>query len=70
MIPDNATHPSFSNLNRTVSIQFNKRLSGFRPLHNKIPIDSNNIIMNPKMISQKLVVSEILKRNKIDSNQL
>ncbi|PKU80633.1 hypothetical protein MA16_Dca012391 [Dendrobium catenatum] len=70
MIPYNATHTSFINLNRTVSIQFNKGFDGFRPLHHTIPIASNNTIMNPKMIRQKFAVMKVFKRNKIHSNQL
>ncbi|PKU79526.1 hypothetical protein MA16_Dca000872 [Dendrobium catenatum] len=70
MIPDNATHTSFGNLNRTISIQFNKRFIGLNPFHSTLPIDTNSNIMNPKVLSQELAVRKVLKRNKVDSNQL
>ncbi|PKU74796.1 hypothetical protein MA16_Dca004987 [Dendrobium catenatum] len=57
-------------MNRTISVQFDIGIVGFKPLHNRIPVHSNSLIMNPKVISQRLAVSKMLNRNEIDSFQL
>ncbi|PKU85716.1 hypothetical protein MA16_Dca018571 [Dendrobium catenatum] len=54
-------------MNRSVSIQFDIRIVRFSPLHNNIPFSSNALIMNPKVISQRLAIGKMLNRNEIDS---